>query len=129
MNALWTPFLAVAVVFGVVAGSATWWHQRRFIADLKRRLEDTEQSRREMAEHLLAMRKRLEAADETGTPGDLEERRQALERALDLAAPAGEFPWLETMPSTPADPDDRHFQPTQPSTQRLDVNLEESAGR
>ena len=128
MNALWTPLLSVAVVFGVVAGSATWWHQRRFIADLKRRLEDTEQSRREMAEHLLAMRKRLEAADD-GTPGDLEERRQALERALDLAGPVGEFPWLETLPSTPADADDHHFQPTQPSTQRLDVNLEESAGR
>lgn len=129
MNALWPPFLAVAVVFGVVAGLAGWRQQRRLVADLTRRLDEAERSRREMAEHLLLMRQRLENQDPMST-GDLDQRREALERALDLAAPVAEFPWLETLPAGPApDLDDRHFQPTQPSTQRVDLNLEETPGR
>jgi len=128
MNAIWAPFVAVAAVFLAVAGGAAWWHQHNLIAKLKRRLRESENSRHEMAERAISLRRR---ADGTPAPiaNDMAQRRQALERALD-PAPPGEFPWLETMPAVDA-VEGPGFEPTQPDHQALslDLNLEEMAAR
>ena len=132
MNALWAPFLAVAAVFVVVAGAAAWWHQRRTVAELQRRLHEAEGSRRELADHMASLRQRLDAARVKAAVGDdIAERKLALERALDQAGSAApEFPWLETMPA--AEPGEgTGFEPTRPdhlrtAGPRVDVNLEDA---
>jgi len=129
MNALWAPFLAVAAVFVAAAGGAAWWHQRRNIAELKRRLQEAESSRRDISEHMAVLRQRLDGAKAKPAAGDdIAERKRALEPA---AGPAAEFPWLETMPAPDAG-EASEFEPTRPDhlrteRQRLDVNLEEVA--
>jgi hypothetical protein len=123
MNAYWAPFVAVATVFVVAAGGTAWWSSRRTIADLRRRLVESENSRRDMAEQLLTLRRQVEAGAPPATASDVAQRREALERALDTGSRgAPELPWLETQPGAvmngPA------FAKTQPN---LDLDLEEAA--
>ena len=123
MNAYWAPFAAVATVFVVAAGGTAWWSSRRTIADLRRRLVESENSRREMAEQMLLMRRQLEAGAPTG---DVAQRREALERALEGGSrdAATELPWLETQPGCTATFGGPAFAKTQPT---LDLDLEQAA--
>jgi type II secretory pathway pseudopilin PulG len=99
MDGISIPLLALAIL-GVAAGGAALWQQRRFVADLKRQLAQAEHARRELAEQMreLALHLQARPAAPGEAPDDAAERKRALERALDAAGPAADFPWLETMP-------------------------------
>jgi len=118
MDATWFPIVTVATVVAACSGAAAWWHHRQRVAQLRRRLADTEHSRLELADEALDLRQRLEAVDQAlaaqkPTPGgDLAERRAALDRALDRA-PSAVGSWIDTQPMTVAP--DTQFEPTQPA--------------
>lgn len=100
MDGISIPLLAMLAALGAAAGGAALWQQRRFVAELKRQLAQAEQARRELAEQMRDLAVHLQARPAAaGEPADATaERKRALERALDAASPAAEFPWLETMP-------------------------------
>jgi uncharacterized sporulation protein YeaH/YhbH (DUF444 family) len=100
MDGISLPLLAALAV--VTAGAGTvLWQQRRLMADLKRQLSKAEDSRRELAERLRDLTQHMQSQVAAAAPtNNAEERKRALERALDAVAlnPAGDFPWLETLP-------------------------------
>ena len=101
MSASLLPVAVVLVCFVMLAGAASWWHQRRYILHLQALLVHNDQSRRALAEQLHALRVQLEAmprpapAAEPST--DLEQRRAELERVLAASAVA-DGPWHDTQP-------------------------------
>jgi hypothetical protein len=98
MDGISLPLLATLAFLCVGAGGAALWQQRRFVADLKRQLAQAEHARRELADQMRELAHQLQAHPGAAGP-DSAERKRALERALDAASPAAEFPWLETMPA------------------------------
>lgn len=107
MSATLLPIVVVLGCFVVLAGAASWWHQRRYIQHLRALLVHNDQSRRALAEQLHALRAQLELQLAPAAPepaqGDLEQRRAELERVLAASAVA-DGPWHDTRPLAEATP-------------------------
>lgn len=104
MSAQLLPIFVVLGSFVLLAGAASWWHQRRYIQHLQALLVHNDQSRRALAEQLHALRVQLEAHQAQAQPDtepvplpDLEVRRAELERLLAASAVA-DGPWHDTQP-------------------------------
>lgn len=111
MNALVLPFVAAVAVLAAVIAGALAVHHRRQSVHLRTLLLHNEQSRRALAEQLVALRERLEAhlGPDTGPDSDLEQRRAELDRLL-AASASTDGPWEDTMPSVLME-----FSPTLPA--------------
>ncbi|MBK1713697.1 hypothetical protein [Rubrivivax gelatinosus] len=107
MDAYWPPLLAAALVFAAFSGAAALWNRSR-VTQLRRRLEDAENSRFAAEETARALVRQL---DTPAPAGDQAERRAALDRALAPAERRG-ADWPETQPMTMT-PEMRPFAPTQ----------------
>ncbi len=100
-------FAAVAAGLVAVIGVSLAWHARREAAHLRTLLLHNEQSRRALAEQLVALREQLEAG--AAPMGDLDQRRAELDRLL-AAGSSADASWQDTMPSVLME-----FAPTQPA--------------
>jgi hypothetical protein len=105
-----------AFFFGMLALAAAgtgWWIHRSRLAALRQQLREAQDSQLEFAEAAATLHRRLAEADQalaaTTVPGDIEQRRAVLTRALAAAAPP-QASWEDTHPLTVPG-----FQETQPS--------------
>lgn len=110
---------AAAALLVAGAGGVAWSRQRRRLADLELRLRDAEDSRLELSEDAAMLRQRLQAADQAlaarpATAPDLDERRAALERLLDVEPLTLHGGWQDTQPMT-LPTGGASFAPTQPA--------------
>jgi uncharacterized protein HemX len=114
--------IAVVTVLAMGAGAAGWWHYRRRLAQLRGRLQESEDSRLQLFEHATELQERLDAADQArrASPrpardtGDTAQRIEELERLLAETTPTKPAEWQDTLPASQYQ-DTVIFAPTEPA--------------
>jgi hypothetical protein len=120
MNSTSLLWLAVALL-AIFAGAAVWWRQRQRLARLQDELREAQDSRLELIDEAQTLRLQLHAsvkspsgarAAASAALAEVAQRRAALDRALDAAAPAASGGWQDTLPMGQAP----GFRPTEPAS-------------
>ena len=134
MDRILTWLGAASAALLTVAIAVAWWEHRKRMAEMRRELAWSENSRFALEDHAKTVEERLQAItarvesqrQELHTVRDITQRRQALEGALQrmsqpaAVADAPPGAWINTEPmvlatSVPPRLDAPHFDPTEPA--------------